>query len=143
MGKSTNILGLALAMACSSGWAEDSRDQGATPLPTQQRGMEDADNTGINDRDRDDSAITAQTQSNETGDVELLSAIRQEIVEEDSLSTTAHNIKIVTNNGAVTLRGPVNSAAEKSQVEKLVQEVTGVASVDNQLDIAQNNQSGN
>ncbi len=122
---STNILGLTLVMAFSNGWTEET------------------DNTEINARDRDGATMTPQTQSNETGDVELLSAIRQEIVEEDTLSTTAHNIKIVTNNGAVTLRGPVNSAAEKSKVESLVQEVAGVASVDNQLDVTQNSHTGN
>lgn len=136
---STNILGITLAMACSSGWAADQYDGRETPpLANVEKITPDADNTGINDRDNNDAAVTAQTQSNDTGDVELLSTIRQQIVEEDTLSTSAQNIKIVTNNGAVTLRGPVNSSVEKSKVEKLVQQITGVASVDNQLEVAAN-----
>ncbi len=145
MRKSTNILGLTLAMACSAVWATDPHDGRQTSAVSaqestmQEKTMEDADNTGINDRDDNDAAVTAQTQSNDKGDVELLSTIRQEIVDEDTLSTSAHNIKIVTNNGAVTLRGPVNSATEKSKVEELVQQITGVQSVDNQLDVASSN----
>jgi hyperosmotically inducible periplasmic protein len=138
MRKSTNILGLTLAMACSSGWAEDYNGRETPPLAAEGSVTNDANNTGINDRDNNDAAVTAQTQSNDSGDIELLSTIRQEIVEEDTLSTSAHNIKIVTNNGAVTLRGPVNSSVEKSKVEILVQQISGVESVDNQLEVAAN-----
>ena len=101
--------------------------------------MADANNTAINNRDDNDAAVTSQTQSNDAADIELLASIRQQIVEEDTLSTSAHNIKILTNKGAVTLRGPVNSAMEKDKVGKLVENITGVASIDNQLDVTSTN----
>jgi osmotically-inducible protein OsmY len=60
---------------------------------------------------------------------------RAAIVKDKSLSTTAHNIKLVAAGGVVTLRGPVNSEAEKVKIEALAVSVSGVHSVDNQLDI--------
>ena len=55
-----------------------------------------------------------------------------------SLSTTAHNVKILAENGVITLRGPGKSDAEKAQVEALAKQVAGVTSVQNNLDIKTN-----
>lgn len=68
-------------------------------------------------------------------DVELTRKIRQELVNDKTLSTDAQNIKIITLNGVVTLRGSVSSAAEKSKVDSLAKKFSGVRQVDNQTEI--------
>ena len=95
-----------------------------------------ADNTKTNKRDRNENELTAGSQSNNKGDVEITAKIRQMIVKDDSLSTNAHNIKIITVDGIVTLKGPVKSEAEKSTVEKHAIHIVGEKSVKNQIDIA-------
>ena len=95
-----------------------------------------ADDTGRNARDSDGTTLTADEQSNTKGDVEITRQIRQAIVKDDSLSTSAHNVKIITNSGVVTLRGPVASAQEKTMVAKKAEKINGVDKVDNQLEVA-------
>ena len=95
-----------------------------------------ADDTGRNTRDSDGTTLTADEQSNSKGDVEITRQIRQAIVKDDSLSTRAHNVKIITNGGVVTLRGPVASAEEKTMVAKKAEKINGVDKVDNQLEVA-------
>jgi len=97
-----------------------------------------ADNTRMNNRDQGSTGDTAQSQSNAKGDRELLAAVRRSVVKDKSLSTTAHNVKILAENGVITLRGPVKSDAEKAQVEALAKQVAGVTSVQNNLDIKTN-----
>jgi hyperosmotically inducible periplasmic protein len=104
----------------------------ATPVLAEQH--QDADNTGRNVRDRGES-VTPPDQSNNAADVETTAKIRKAIVDDDNLSTNAHNVKIVTRDGAVTLRGPVKSAAEKEAIAAKAQQVAGVKRVDNQLEI--------
>ncbi len=94
-----------------------------------------ADNTGKNVRDQEVNAKTADNQSESEADREITQLIRQAIVGDANLSTNAKNIKIITINGKVTLKGPVNSEAEKADVEKKVKAVKGVLKVDNQLEI--------
>src|ERR1043166_2570955 len=65
-----------------------------------------ADDTGRNPRDRDGSTLTPDDQSNRKSDVEITRLIRRAIVKDDSLSTNAHNVKIVTPSGGATLRAP-------------------------------------
>jgi hyperosmotically inducible protein len=95
-----------------------------------------ADDTGRNTRDSDGTTLTADEQSNSKNDVEITRQIRQAIVKDDSLSTSAHNVKIITNGGVVTLRGPVASAEEKTMVAKKAEKINGVDKVDNQLEVA-------
>ena len=97
-----------------------------------------ADNSGKNVRDRDPAAVTAGDQSNDAADLKITQEIRQAVVADDSLSTNGHNVKIVTANGVVTLKGPVNSAAEKSSIAAKAKAVAGVSRVDNQMEIASN-----
>jgi hypothetical protein len=63
-------------------------------------------------------------------------AAQRGVLAQDDLSTTAKNVKVITEDGVVTLRGPVNSAQEKSEVAQLARQVSGVKTVDNQLEIA-------
>jgi hyperosmotically inducible protein len=95
----------------------------------------DADNTGKNVRDREDKALTPMDQGGSAQDRELTAAIRKAIVDDDSLSSNAHNVKIVTVDGVVTLRGPVKTATEKAAVAGKAEKAAGVKRVDNQLEV--------
>ena len=94
------------------------------------------DNTGINVRDRDTNLPTPLDQSESKSDLTITQQIRREIVKDSSLSDNAKNIKIITQNGVVTLRGPVNSTQEKTIIDAKVKNVAGVKSVNNLLEIA-------
>src|SRR5690242_12113861 len=72
-----------------------------------------ADNSKVNKRDRSDQEVTAGQQSNTKTDVQITSKIRQSLMKDKNLSTAAHNVKIITDNGNVTLKGPVRSEQEK------------------------------
>jgi hyperosmotically inducible protein len=100
-----------------------------TPSPTA------PDNSGINVRDRSNDAVTAGEQSNSKQDLKLTAKIRRAIVKDKSLSTMAHNVKIVSLNGAVTLRGPVKSDEEKATIDAKAQAIAGTEKVDNQLEV--------
>jgi len=93
------------------------------------------DNTGRNVRDRGGDTLTPGDQSESQADRSLTQEIRQAVVADKSLSTTAKNIKIITNNGVVTLRGPVNDFREKENIEAKAQQIAGVNRVDNQLEV--------
>lgn len=97
----------------------------------------DVDNSGINKRDRDDQTLTPGDQGATEQDREITRKIRRAITQNDQLSTTAKNVKIITANGKVTLRGPVNSEAERGQIAAAAQQVAGAGSIDNQLEVKQ------
>lgn len=97
-------------------------------------GQHDADNTAKNVRDRGDT-MTPPDQGGSAADRELTAEIRRSIVKDDSLSTNAHNVKIMAVDGVVTLRGPVKSAAEKTTVVAKAQGAKGVKRVDDQLEV--------
>jgi osmotically-inducible protein OsmY len=92
------------------------------------------DNTRINQRDRQGANTTPFDQPNDAEDIKVAAAVRKAIMDDDSLSTTAHNVKFVASDGTVILRGPVKNDAEKARVESIVKGVPGVATVQNQLD---------
>jgi hyperosmotically inducible protein len=94
------------------------------------------DNSGINTRDRSDNAMTAGKQSGAKGDLTLTTRIRSAIVKDKSLSMMAHNVKIISVNGEVTLRGPVKSEQEKTTVGSKAQAIAGTDRVDNRLEVA-------
>ncbi len=95
----------------------------------------DADNTARNERDRSGETKTSGDQSNSPEDLKITAAIRRAVVAESSLSMTAKNVKIITAEGVVTLRGPVNSAEEKATIAKLAKAAAGEAKIDNQLEV--------
>ena len=97
-----------------------------------------ADNTAKNERDRNDATKTAGDQSENEADRKITQEVRKSIVDDDKLSTSAQNVKIITNDGKVTLRGPVKSEEEKKAVESKAKQVAGVKNVENQLEIASN-----
>jgi osmotically-inducible protein OsmY len=94
------------------------------------------DNTGRNVRDRGGNTVTPGDQSNDKADLNLTQQIRKAIMADGSLSTNAKNVKIITANGMVTLRGPVNTPQEKATVEAKAQSIAGANNVDSQLEIA-------
>ena len=95
----------------------------------------DADNTAKNQRDRSGETKTSGDQSNSPEDLKTTQAIRKALMKDSSLSVTAKNIKIITADGQVTLRGPVKSADEKSRIDQLAKSSAGKAKIDNQLEI--------
>ena len=94
------------------------------------------DNTGRNERDRSSATVTPEDQSSKPADVDLTRRIREAVVADKSLSTNAHNIKIITIDGRVTLRGPVASDQERAKIVATAEHLAGTTKVDSQLEIA-------
>ena len=94
------------------------------------------DNTKTNQEDRSKAKPVPPDQNENSGDLKLTQDIRRAITKDKALSTYAHNIKIVTQNGNVTLRGPVRSAEEKAAVEAKAAEVAGANRVKSELEVA-------
>lgn len=97
------------------------------------------DNTKTNQRDRAPGAVTADQQSMSKADQEVAQKIRKAVVDDKSLSTYAHNVKIIVQEGRVTLKGPVRSVAEKTAINGKAVAVVGSAKVTNELDVAPDN----
>jgi len=85
------------------------------------------DNTKTNQRDRSQNEPTADQQKENQSDRELTAKVRQALVKDKSLSTYAHNVKIIAQGGIVTLKGPVRSEEEKTAVEEKAAEAAGGA----------------
>jgi hypothetical protein len=103
-------------------------DQAATSTPA-------PDNTGRNERDRGGDTKTPGDQAENEADRKITQDVRRALTSDDSLSTNAQNVKVITDNGTVTLRGPVKSEKEKTEIENKAKQVAGVKKVDNQLEI--------
>jgi hyperosmotically inducible protein len=121
----SGILALGLALAVS-----------ASVLPRQQDQQPAPDNTKTNQGDANKNAQTADQQKMNPADRATTKQIRTAIMKDTSLSTYAHNIKIITQNGKVTLKGPVRSDDEKSNIEAKAAAVAGAGNVENDLTIA-------
>jgi hyperosmotically inducible periplasmic protein len=93
------------------------------------------DNTKMNQQDRNDNPTTAQQQKENPSDRELTQHVRQAIMQDKSLSTYAHNVKVISRNGTVTLKGPVRSENEKQAIEAKANEVAGKDRVVNDLTV--------
>ncbi len=130
---------LALALGSAGAFAADRPVESTTVTPAAQgQNIPNADNTGMNVRDKSGATQTPQKQTNSEADRKLLAAVRRAVIGDKTLSTSAHNVKIVVSNGVVTLRGPVRSESEKGKVATLAQRVAGVTSVENELDVKTN-----
>src|SRR2546422_6039779 len=116
-----------LIVGCAKNGSEDTKFSKTAVAP---------DNSGRNVRDRNDQTKTAGDQSENEADRTISQNIRQAVTADDSLSTNAKNVKIITNDGTVTLRGPVKSEKEKAEIEAKAKQVAGVKRVDNQLEVA-------
>jgi len=97
------------------------------------------DNTKVNKRDRSKTAPTADQAKNTMNDREIMQKIRQAVMDDKSLSTYAHNVKIISQHGKVTLKGPVRSEEEKTKIEKMATDVAGAGNVTDQITIKPEN----
>jgi len=111
------LLGIVVFSGCVIARAQD-------PAPTT---APQADNTKVNERDRDANQATADQQKENRSDRDITQQIRKAIIGDKSLSTYAHNVKIVTQNGMVTLKDPVRSEDEKKVIEEKAAAVAGRA----------------
>lgn len=103
--------------------------------PSSQQAPPATDNTKTNERDRSAKEPTADQQKENRSDRDITQQIRQSIMKDKSLSTYAHNVKIVTQNGQVTLKGPVRSEDEKKAIEAKATQVAGEDKVTSELNI--------
>lgn len=97
----------------------------------------DPTNTGVNQRDRAPNTPTADQQSQSGGNVDMAAEIRRRLTD-TQMSVNAQNIKIMTEGGRVTLRGPVQTQEEKDAIGRIAEQVAGPGKVDNQLEVARN-----
>jgi hyperosmotically inducible protein len=104
--------------------------------PIQQEQQPAPDNTKTNQGDASKNAKTADQQKMNPADRETTKKIRSALMDDKSLSTYAHNIKIITTDGMVTLKGPVRSEDEKSAIEAKARQVAGDSNVTNNLTVA-------
>lgn len=95
-----------------------------------------ADNTKVN---KDANQPTADQQKESRSDLDITQQIRKAIIAEKSLSTYAHNVKIITQNGMVTLKGPVRTEEEKTTVQAKAAEVAGAQNVTSQIAVQPKN----
>ena len=117
---------LALSALLAVGTVVVAQDTSPAPAP---------DNTKTNDRDRNPPQPTADQQKENRPDRDITRDIRQSITQDKSLSTYAHNVKIISQNGMVTLKGPVRSEEEKSRIEAKAAEIAGKDNVTSQLEV--------
>jgi len=130
------VVALAAGSAGSARAGEPSgRDPGDAPA-SEQADRYPADNTGRNARDRDGRTSTSGDHSNAEADRHLSQKIRRAVVEDVSLSSTAHNVNIISQDGVVTLRGPVTSERERKTIVAKATEIAGPGKVKNQLELA-------
>ncbi len=117
------FVGLLLLGCATLGLAQDNAGQNAP------------DNTKMNQGDQNPNQTTADQQQNNRSDLDITRQIRKAIEADKNFSTYAHNVKIVTRNGQVTLKGPVRSEDEKQAVEQKATEVAGSGKVNNELTV--------
>ena len=101
------------------------------------------DNTALNVRDRNSRTLTPLDQGNSQADVDTTARIRKEIIAGTGMSVNARNVKIITIDGRVTLRGPVNSAEEKRLIGEIADRIARSSNVDNQLEVVLTTSSNN
>ena len=125
MTRLSNLMFVGLLSFGISGFAQTAPKQSPPP-----------DNTKINQRDKNSTQPTAGQQKENRPDREITREIRRSITQDKALSTYAKNIKVITQNGNVTLRGPVRSEEERKTIEAKANEVAGAGHVKNELQIA-------
>ena len=118
---------LVLMGSLSMLWARQDADTNQSP-PS-------ADNTKANQRDRNSSEPTADSQKENPADRQLAQQIRRAIVKDKSLSTNAHNVKVIAQDGMVTLKGPVDSESEKQAIETKAAQVAGPDKVSSEIQV--------
>ena len=128
-------LGLSLGLSLAAFGATAAFAASATPPPAPAAVNPEGDNSKVNKRDDGMAEPTADQQRNTPSDVEITRKIRSALTDDKSLSTYAHNVKIITQNGQVVLKGPVRSAQEKSSVEATATRAAGTTAVKSELEV--------
>src|SRR5258708_40332053 len=118
---------LMLMSSLSPVWAQQDAGTNQNP-PT-------ADNTKVNQRDRSETEPTADRQKENPADRQLAQQIRRALVKDKSLSSNAHNVKVIAQDGMVTLKGPVNSESEKQTVEAKAAQIAGSDKVTSDIQV--------
>ena len=135
-------LGLsALLMGCDnpSRTSNDSNDPNRSASTRTNETRTDVDNTRVNVRDRNDATLTPGDQGNSPQDRDTTIKIRKALVSStNGFSVSARNVKIITTDGKVTLRGPVKTDAEKTGIATLARSIAGASNVDDQLEVQAN-----
>jgi hyperosmotically inducible periplasmic protein len=127
-----------LALAASPGivLAQTTTDRNASTMSASSDQSVPPDNSGRNVRDRAPNAVTPFTQSSNHTDFEITRRIRRALVKDKSLSMMAKNVKVITVDGTVTLRGPVKSEHEKATIADEATQIAGPGNVTNLLEVA-------
>ena len=115
-----------------------SHGQQATPIPHDPAAASDAteaDNTKRNSSEENKNTDTAEKQSNTKDDLALTQKVRQAVMKDGSLSMNAKNVKIIAQDGKITLKGPVDSQQEKDTIGTEAGKIAGKDKVDNQLEV--------
>lgn len=94
------------------------------------------DNSKVNQRDQTSKAPTADDQGTSKADIDRTAAVRKAVNDQTGLSTYAKNVKIITRDGLVTLRGPVRDQDERTRIAKIATDIAGEKQVKNELEIA-------
>ena len=131
--KKTVLVAMSLMLSTMAAYAADDLTPDRTDRASSAEQVK-PNNTEVNKRDRDERTLTPMDQSNSKADINIIQAIRKGIIKQD-LSTNAKNIKVITQAGEVTLRGPVNSKAELQKIVKLAKAVPGIKTLNNQLEV--------
>jgi hyperosmotically inducible periplasmic protein len=118
---SLGIAGFSLTSPPAHAWQSDQQPQ--------------PDNTRNNKGDSSKGAVTADQQKETTADREMAKKIRKSIASDSSLSTYAHNVKIIVRDGTVTLKGPVHTEEEKSAIGAKASDIAGADKVQNELTV--------
>jgi osmotically-inducible protein OsmY len=93
------------------------------------------DNTRVNERDRSKTSSTADQAKNSLSDRDIMQKIRKSVIADKSLSTYGHNVKIISEHGKVTLKGPVHTDEERKNIEAKAKEVAGENNVNNSIEV--------
>ena len=94
-----------------------------------------ADNTKMNKGDKSTQSPTADRAKSNLSDREVMAHIRRDVVKDKTLSVYAHNVKIISSNGKVTLRGPVHTDQEKQAIEQYAKKYAGDMNVTNEITV--------
>ena len=106
------------------------------PATTSSTGV-DRDNTSVNARDREANAKTPIDQNENQTDINITADIRKQVVD-TKMSVDAQNVKIITQDRKVTLRGPVKTDDEKKRIEDIAHSVAGADNVVSELEVEKN-----
>ena len=132
--RKTLLIAMSLALVTSMSQAAENSAPGTSTTTSTTMEHAKPNNTEVNKRDRDERTLTPMDQSNTQADIDITQAIRKALMKQE-LSVDAKNIKVITQGGNVTLRGPVSSKAEVKKIVKMAKKVPGIKALHNELEV--------